>query len=184
MGRGVEDRRVRRTRELLSEALVALILEKGYEAVTVQDVIDRADVGRSTFYSHYRNKDALLLGSFGQIRESFEAHDRGEGTDFSLALFRHAVSYRRLYKAMAGERGGNLFLSRLHDYLSDHASEQLRPKTGSTSVPVEVVVQYQVSSLLGLLTWWLDRDLPYPPEKMDAMFKELTTPGLEAVLRR
>lgn len=85
---------------------------------------------------------------------------------------------------MAGERGGNLFMSRLHDYLSDHASEQLRPKTGSTSVPVEVVVQYQVSSLLGLLTWWLDRDLPYPPEKMDAMFKELTPPGLEAVLRR
>ena len=63
-----EDRRVGRTRRLMHEALMALIVEKGYETVTVQDILDRADVGRSTFYAHYRDKDELLLSSFEHLR--------------------------------------------------------------------------------------------------------------------
>src|SRR3954469_23951916 len=65
-----QDRRVRRTRRLLREALLALVLEKGYEAVTVQDVLDRADVGRATFYAHFRDKDDLLISGADELRES------------------------------------------------------------------------------------------------------------------
>ena len=63
------DRRVQRTRRTLREALIALILEKGYDQVTVQHIIDRADVGRSTFYAHFENKDKLLLSGFENVRE-------------------------------------------------------------------------------------------------------------------
>lgn len=185
VARGMEDRRVRRTRELLGEALVALILEKGYETVTVQDVLDKADVGRSTFYAHYRNKDELLLGAFDEMRASLEAHGEGDGEDFSLGLFRHAQSYRRLYRAMVGKRSGNLFLDRLREHLGERARERLGAEmleAPDDAVPLEVAVEYFVSSLLGLLIWWLDHDLPYPPERMNAMFEELTTPGLRAAL--
>lgn len=182
VGRVTEDRRVRRTRELLEEALVALILEKGYETVTVQDVLDKADVGRSTFYAHYRNKDELLLGAFDEMRASLEAHARGNGEDFSLGLFRHAQSYRRLYRSMVGKRSGNLFLDRLREHLSEHARERIGPGSPDAAVPLDVAVEYLVSSLLGLLIWWLDHDLPYSPEKMNEMFEELTTPGLRAAL--
>ena len=65
------DRRVRRTRRRLKEALLGLIQERPYEAVTVQNIIDRADVGRSTFYSHFRSKEELLFDGFGQTLETF-----------------------------------------------------------------------------------------------------------------
>src|SRR6266511_3052594 len=77
-----QDRRVRRTRRTLHEALIALILERGYERVTVQDILDRADVGRSTFYAHYRDKEALLLTSFDDVRDElrreFDATPQGQ----------------------------------------------------------------------------------------------------------
>ena len=68
------DRRIQRTRQLLHEALIELIQEKGYEAVTVQDILDRANLGRSTFYLHYRDKEELLLSGFERLRDEFEAH--------------------------------------------------------------------------------------------------------------
>ena len=186
MVRGQEDRRVRRTRELLREALVALILEKGYEATTVQNILDRADVGRSTFYAHYHDKDDLLLSGLEHFRGALEAHEREEDQmDVSLTLFRHAAEYHRLYKAMVGKRGGNVFLEHMHAYLFAHLRKRLEGVEGRTrraSVPIDVATQHLVGSLLALLTWWLDRDLPYSPEKMDAIFKELVTPGLEAAL--
>jgi len=73
-----EDRRVRRTRTLLQDALIALILEKGYEAVTVQDIIDRADVGRSTFYAHFLDKQQLLLSRVEELH-AFLAQQHAQG---------------------------------------------------------------------------------------------------------
>src|SRR5260370_1139942 len=102
-----EDRRVGRTRKLLEDALHDLIVEKGYEAVTVQDIIDRANVGRSTFYAHYTDKQQLLFSHFADL-EAHLAHQqrlvRAKSADpvervfgFSLAMFQHAQEYRRLW---------------------------------------------------------------------------------------
>ena len=90
------DRRTNRTRKLLQEALVSLILEKGYEKVTVQNVIDRANVGRSTFYAHFQNMDDLLLSQFDDLREQFDQHlenQRIPAADpwgLTLLMFQHA----------------------------------------------------------------------------------------------
>ena len=100
------DRRVRRTRALLRDALVTLILEKGYNAVTVQDIIDRANVGRSTFYAHFENKDKLLLSGFDDVRNVFgvlsgkkEEHSQcGDIFNFNLLkLYRNVIENRRIY---------------------------------------------------------------------------------------
>jgi AcrR family transcriptional regulator len=189
------DRRIQRTRQLLHEALIGLIQEKGYEAVTVQDILDRANLGRSTFYLHYRDKEELLLSGFERLRGEFAEHQvavapkkgvaHSEPPNPSLAFFRHARERHRLYKAMIGKKSGDLVLKHLQKYLREVMREHLKPQVMDEkrlAVPLEVIVEYAVSSFLALLVWWLEHNLPYSAEEMDAMFKRLTMPGLEAVL--
>jgi AcrR family transcriptional regulator len=186
------DRRVRRTRELLREALVSLVLQKGYERVTVQDIIDRADVGRSTFYAHFRDREDLLLSVFEEIRDAFEAYERaleGDGRRKrgpwpTLALFEHASEYRALYQAMIGRRGPDVLKRHLHTLLSELMREHLgaRAVRGGNPVPLEVIVEFAVSSLLGLLIWWLDGDRPYSAEEMIDMYGALTEAGIRSGL--
>src|ERR1700739_3920091 len=71
-GAAARERGVRRTRKLLHDAFLELVIEKGYEKTTIQDILDRADVGRSTFYVHYRDKEALLMASFDEMRDQLE----------------------------------------------------------------------------------------------------------------
>src|SRR3990172_810944 len=115
-----DDRRVERTRKLLHEALMALIQEKGYEKITVQDILDKANLGRSTFYSHYRHKDELFLSGFDHLRTMLEERHRallsdkarGKAADFnlSLELFRHARENHGHYKAMVGKQSGQMIM--------------------------------------------------------------------------
>jgi Bacterial regulatory proteins, tetR family len=103
------DRRVRRTRELLRRALFSLIQEQGYDRITVQDLLDRADIGRSTFYAHYRDKDDLLLSSFEDIRSTLAAERKaaeqttGAPSGFLqplLVVFRHVEGHRHLWQPL------------------------------------------------------------------------------------
>lgn len=191
MGKKAVDRRIQRTRQLLLDALVALVLEKGFEAVTVQDVIDRANVGRSTFYAHFRDKEDLLLSGFESLRAQFEQHLTGQSVtaespwSLSLMMFQHAQSQHRLYKALAGKQSGNVVLAHIYKYLSalirEHLKSQLRGKRPGP-VPPEVLAHYLVSSFMALLTWWLDNDLPYPAERMHEMYRQLVQPGVSAIM--
>jgi AcrR family transcriptional regulator len=195
MGEDKEDRRVVRTRQLLREALVSLILERGYEAVTVQDILDRANLGRSTFYAHFRNKDDLMFSGFEQFAIGLHAHTQGaagEGLSaFTLHLFRHVEEARRLLKALWGRQGSRAILKRSEIALSAVLRRQIeqlaqgRPKPAVPLVPIvpiDIAVHYAASSLMSLITLWLDCDLPYTAEQMDAMFRQLTMPGLMAAL--
>ena len=175
------DRRVRRTKQRLNDALESLIIEKGYDKITVQDLIDRADVGRSTFYAHYETKDDLLI-SWTQLADDMELHMAHEQTDAgsampSLTLFRHLGEHHHLYKAMLGGRGIDIVTEMIHSTLLRHATSELerRPDAGDrTTIPIEVRAGFLASSLLALLTWWLDNDMPYPPESINEMYQELT----------
>lgn len=187
------DRRVRRTRQLLHEALIELILEKGYEAVTVQDIIDRADVGRSTFYAHFLDKQQLLMSGLEQLRQFLAQQQRtartgsshlGEPTlGFSLAMFQHAQSHHRVFRAMVGRQSGAIVQQQIQRILADLVREEmapLLPRGAAAPIPLDVVVEYTVNAFLGLLTWWLDQDTPCSPEEMDRMFRALTLPGISA----
>src|ERR1700712_4163718 len=108
------DRRSQRTRQMLSAALVALMLEKRYDEITVQDIIDQANVGRSTFYAHCLDKDDLLISDFTRVLDMVSQHMRQftpdvQGTLPSLALFfEHVQAHYHLYKALV--RGGGIDL--------------------------------------------------------------------------
>ncbi|MBP7686849.1 MAG: TetR/AcrR family transcriptional regulator [Thermoflexales bacterium] len=185
------DRRIQRTRQLLQDALLALILEKGFEAVTVQDVIDRANVGRSTFYAHFQDKEDLLLSGFEHLRAEFEKYLlSGSVTSdspwaLSLSMLQHAQSQRQLYKAFASKQGGNIALTHIQKYLTavlyDHLKQQL--STRKKSLPPEIVTHYLASSFISLLTWWLDTDSTYTAEQMNEYYRRLVQPGIDAIFQ-
>lgn len=183
------DRRIIRTRQLLLNSLIQLILEKGYEQTTVQDIIDRANVGRSTFYSHFQDKEDLLLSGFENLREifdGFQKHSAPEtaGWELSLALFQHAEENRQAFKALFGKQAGAVVLDRIQKALTVHLRENFQviyPKEGQ-AVPLDVFVRYFVSAFLGLMTWWLDTDAPDSAAEMNEYFRKLTEPTLQASL--
>jgi AcrR family transcriptional regulator len=184
-----QDRRVRRTKRILHEALIALILEKGYERITVQDVLDRADVGRSTFYAHFRDKEALLLTSFDgvrdELRRDFDAGDPGQPADPArpaALLFAHAHRNRRVYQAICGRQGGSVVHRHLHRLIGDLLCEQMRPRLTAAGPPVEVVAEFYTSAALGLLVWWIDQGFRPEPGRLAAMYRRLATTGVHDLL--
>jgi AcrR family transcriptional regulator len=187
MPRTIVDRRVRRTRELLRRALVELILQKGYDRITVQDIIDRADIGRSTFYAHYTDKDDLLLSGLEELCAAFEEHmerhfaSRAEPNPV-LAVFQHADRQRDLYTALAGKRGAEVMRAglrrRIKEVIARRMPEILPDRDGA--LPTEVTLEFLLTSLLGLLVWWLDDDVPYTAEQMADMYMRLAVPGVQA----
>jgi AcrR family transcriptional regulator len=185
-----QDRRVRRTRRALQAALVALVVDRGYERITVQDVLDRADVGRSTFYAHFRDKDALFTSCFDDLRDGLrhglDAMDRtGPPADPTRPvgiIFEHADAHREVYRAVCGRRrGGNVAGRHLHDLIAGLLREHLGGV--GTRLPVEIVAEYHASALLGVLVWWVEQDFPYGPAEMSRMCQELTAPGVMASLQ-
>lgn len=181
------DRRSQRTRNLLSEALVALILEKGYGSISVSDIIDRADVGRSTFYAHYRDKDDLLVGELDRVVDVLSqhiAHDVLEANSLfpSLGLFRHVGEQHELYKALVWGKGADLLFKHEQKSLSEKIEQSLTMSSKEFSVPTPILANYIAGSFLTLLKWWLDNKMIYAPEQMDEIFKKITQPGIEAAI--
>jgi AcrR family transcriptional regulator len=180
------DRRVRRTRRILREALVSLILDKGYDRITVQDILDRADVGRSTFYAHYRDREALLVSCFDdmrdELRREFDATSPAGSRNPpgpAAVIFGHAHRHRDVYRALCGRHGGNLVYRHLHQLVGDLLREHLRPHLAAagSDLPVEVVAEFYTSAALGVLTWWVDQDFGYEPARLAGMYQRLAETG-------
>jgi AcrR family transcriptional regulator len=181
------DRRVQRTRQLLQDALVSLILEKGYQKITIQDIIDRANVGRSTFYSHYRDKDDLLVSGFDELAHDLNRHMLAPETPgdepghllHSLEFFIHACENKELYIAMADSGGGDLIFDIARQHMQNHIEYHLNqmPAIGD-QIPLPVITNFLAGSLLSMITWWLEQSLPYTPQEMNAMFNTLAMPGI------
>jgi len=197
------DRRVSRTRRSLREALMALILEKGYDAVTIEDITSRADTGRTTFYLHYRDKEELLLesinevvdGLFTQISQvplaewNLPSNEGVEGALFPiLVVFQNAAENADLYRVVLRGEGTSRIQNLIRTLTASAVSEFLRlmaERDGLTFhpvVPVEVFSNYFAGSLLGVLTWWLETNMPYPAEKMAIIYQRLVYSSANEVL--
>lgn len=185
------DRRVARTREGLHQALMSLIVEKGYEEVSVGDVCEAANVGRSTFYAHFTGKDDLRRHGVGHVRRSIldrhretaavEADLRDRPFAFAVTLFEHGRDHLDRYQALVGSDGGSIVLATIRQTVSDLVRDELAAETHKTSpdaVPRDLAVRYVVGVFMDLLTWWLDGGAKLPPERMDAMFRQLVTQGI------
>jgi AcrR family transcriptional regulator len=181
------DPRVRRTRQLLRNALIELIPEMGYENIRIQDITDRATLNRATFYLHYRDKQDLLDRGFDEIWEELTAenplpvemggHLSLEGTRLTvLSDFKHLSKHADFYRAMIGDHGTAHFIHRMQDHVYTTTKKRLQDVLGElpdSSPPVDMVLHYIASAYIGLMHWWLKQDMPYPPEQMATMIVQL-----------
>ena len=189
------DRRVQRTKQALYEALVSLILEKRYDKITVQNIVDRANVGRSTFYAHFLDKEDLLQKGFAMFSEQTEpdketvlsSEANGLFDDlFFFQHFCHAHLQRHLHEAMLMGGGNEVLLTTVRRYLQEdietHLSRQF-PADKSPIIPLPMIAHFLAGALLFVSEWWLDKERPYSPEEMNDMFHQLALGGVEKLLR-
>jgi AcrR family transcriptional regulator len=193
---GKEDRRVRRTRESLHKALISLVLEKNYDSITVQEVLDRADVGRSTFYTHFQGLDELLSFGTQELRKTLDAAleeqrksaKRHESViAFSRAMFEHAHGYRAVYFALLNTGAWPIVRQQLQEVLEELIRRECKAeiaklKTAKSEVPVDLFVHYLTAAFFAVLIWWLDRRSRLTPAQIDDVFRSLVLPTVHAVL--
>jgi len=189
------DRRINRTRLLLRSAMTSLIRERGFEALTVQDIIDRADVGRSTFYTHFKSKEDLLKGAVDMMRSTLRqfqrrALEQAKHEDrmfaFSRELFEHAAQNLEVFAAMVGKRSGTLFQQHLHLMLAELIREDVETRASKKTrdaTHVEAVVQFVAGGLIGLLVSWLNEMPQVSAADLDNRFRRMAIPAVEAMLR-
>jgi AcrR family transcriptional regulator len=180
------DARVRRTRDALGDALVALMQEKAFDTITVQDVLDRAHVSRSTFYSHYSDKDDLLMSDaeefFERLAMALSAHGDQSDRVFPVQeFFTHLADVQPFYKALvkSGRFQENMELARGH--FARGIERRLSELPRARSIPANelpAIAFTHAGALLSLLTWWLDRGMREPPEQMDALFHRMLWNGV------
>lgn len=180
------DARVRRTRDALGDALIALMQEKPFETITVQDVLDRAHVSRSTFYTHYSDKDDLLMSDAEEFFESLAMalSARGDKSDRVFPVqefFTHLADVQPFYKALvkSGKFQENMELARGH--FARGIERRLSELPRASSIPANelpAIAFTHAGALLSLLTWWLDRGMREPPEQMDDLFHRMVWTGV------
>jgi AcrR family transcriptional regulator len=183
------DRRSQRTRRLVISAMLELMAEKSYDAITVQDLLDRANIGRSTFYSHYFDKEDVLASLAEQmlemLRKPLSQRDDGQGIIPSLELFQHALQNQQHFRAMLRGHAREVVWDAAQASLSRTIEQTLAATLAtkrSPSVPLTVMSQYLAGAFLNLLKWWLEAEMPYSPAQMDEMFQQLALPGVWATL--
>ena len=175
------DARVRRTRDALGDALVALMQEKPFDSITVQDVLDRARVGRSTFYSHFSDKDDLLMSDadefFEGIAMALSAHaDKSDRVFPVKEFFLHIIDAKQFVAALksSGKMHENFELAQGH--FARGIERRLKELPRGATIPESqkaIRAFAHAGTLLSMLTWWIDRGMKEPPEEMDRLFHEL-----------
>ncbi len=176
-----QQRRRLRTRKKMQTAVLELILEKGYDAVSIQDITDRADLARATFYIHFKDKDELI---WSVIEDVIHATEEEVTRDFAGILpphhaeyhgyrniFEHVERNRDIYRVILGSKGSSEMADRVHRYmveetLRDIANFQIY---AGLQQPPEITAQIVVGSILSLAIWWLETPNDYTAQQMAEM---------------
>ena len=175
------DARVRRTRDALGDALVELMQEKPFDSITVQDVLDRAQVGRSTFYSHFSDKDDLLMSDadefFESIAMALSVHgDKSDRVFPVKEFFMHINDAKQFVDALksSGKMHENLELAQGHFARGIEKRFKELPRGSSIPESERAIRAFaNAGALLSLLTWWIDRGMKETPEEMDRLFHQM-----------
>ena len=179
--RRVTDRRVRKTDARLHDALMSLIHDKSYGSIAVRDILDRADVGRSTFYAHFRDKDDLLASGIYEALQSIQSTAAAASDPFawfSLPIFEHIQRHRFEGKAAPLE-GRSEIHARLQQTIEELIAADVArrfTRRGVGPIPAEVAVKHVASTFILVLTWWLDVAGARNPRDADALFRALVIP--------
>ncbi len=196
------DPRVRRTHKLLQEALVELAAERGFDAITVGDIAQRASVNRATFYRHYQDKYDLLeqifqeavsqfardLGPPGEVVKSIDPQNPPERW---VKLFEHFAEHERLYRTLLGKKGSSWFAAKMRDYfirlLEEREQQRIQlsafqGKTFQNRMPRKVAMTLASNLLISTIAWWLESGKQYSPKQIASWLLDLAINGYVHVL--
>jgi AcrR family transcriptional regulator len=192
-GKQANDRRIEKTRKLLHEALNSLTREKPYDEITVQEILDRANVGRSTFYMHFRGKDELLVSAIremlGPVHGSRQAHAGAidqQITSFSLQIFEHIHEHRRTAAVVMGPRAWAVAHEHVRRIVAEQIAEDVKRylrarQKGATHIPPELLAHYVANTFILVLTWWVESQTRLQAKEVNTLFRSLVEPTLSKV---
>jgi AcrR family transcriptional regulator len=181
------ERRKRATRQRLVQAAADLLIERGCDAVSVQAITDRADVGRGTFYLHFKDKDDIL---WAILREQIDTLHTQIGQEVQtdqpveqrvyhiwLKTFQHIHDHRELISRVLGERGHMLIANRFMDYFAALMIDDLTHHVHKSPIhlPAPFVANYLLGAQMRLIVWWIEQGIDYTPQQMTDMFYQMTT---------
>lgn len=183
------DRRVQRTKASLHGALIGLAREKPYPSIAVKEILARANVGRSTFYTHFRDKDDLLESGIHEILGSVQSQPRGgspleRALAFSLPLLTHIDEHRRAPGPPMSREGRMVMHQRMQDALTTLIADglaKLPRHKPETEMPTHLLAQQVAFTFVLVLDWWVESDTPLTPAEVDARFRALVVPALAAL---
>ena len=172
------DRRTGRTRELLQKALIELISERGYDTVTIQNIVDRANIGRTTFYLHYNSKDELFMSCHEAIVSEFhigplhplsrEELLSSEIPSEMTSTYRHFEERRALLYSIFQGKDSQLILRQIRDRSAREIEANLRSTfaESESAIPLDMLANYLAAAQIALVQWWLEKRRPHTPESL------------------
>lgn len=174
------DRRIQRTRRSLREALISLLVERGWDDINIQALCERADIGRSTFYLHFQNKEELLVSGFDDLRALLRVHpamakDGISGPmPFVRGLIEHVYEQRTLFRAIIGRRSGHIVQKRFRDMVNQLVKEEI--PLAASEWKRDAAARYIAGALVELLAWWVDTGNERSVEDIEQLFHQLALP--------
>jgi AcrR family transcriptional regulator len=172
-----DDRRILRTRRTLTNALLSLLSERSWDELSVQDICDRADIGRSTFYAHFRNKEELLASGFNNLREMLQASPRSEDAaprrrfDFVGGLLEHLYEQRCVFRAIVGRRSGHVVQTRFRELVFQLVASDLE-YVGSLGWQGDATAHFLAGALFELLAWAVDSESGRSARDVEDLFRQ------------
>lgn len=200
------DRRIQRTRQALRIALLELIKEKGYDTISVEEITRQANLGRATFYLHYKDKEDLLVDEFNEIVNErarviseipFSAWlpdlENPTETESKPALpllmaFQHVANHADLYHVLLKNEKSDRILERIRKIIAQSITGFMQAKVNNDpipilfEVPIDLLAAYFSGALLSSVDWWFEQNLSHSPEEMARMFQRLFFPGARKIL--
>lgn len=165
------DRRILKSQEAIKNALIELMSDKKFDEITIQDISDKANVSRGTIYLHYLDKydllEKLIEEHIHNLRELCEASADAEYGEANLPWFKYLESNYLFISTMLESKGASYFRSQFHEFLIEEFTDEVEASKGKNSeLHVEVMLQFIVSSYVGLVEWWVKNGMPISPKEM------------------
>jgi AcrR family transcriptional regulator len=177
------DRRVQRTRLALRDALISLLIDHGWDDITIADLCERANVGRSTFYQHFPNKERLLDGGFNDLQVWLRTQTMGAATDgsgalpFVRGLIEHVSEQRVLFRAIIGRGSGYFVQQRFREMVIQLVEAQVSPPISGWKQAAGA--RYVAGALVELLAWWVDTGNKRSADDIERLFYQLALPAIK-----
>jgi len=201
------DRRIQRTKQALRNTLMGLIKEKGYDSISVEEITQRANVGRATFYLHYKDKEDLLVDEFSELAnerartlseipfsawlpdlENPERAIENKPSEPLLMVFQHVANHADVYRILLQNEKSDRILERIRKIVAQSIAKFMQTKIENDpipilfEVPIDLLSAYFSGALLSCVDWWLEQGSSYSPEEMTRMFQRLFFPGARKIV--